>query len=61
VEAQPDVRELADLGIVLAPPQVDDVGDAQGAEALDVAPACNGAAKRQPAINKEDLHEAPAF
>jgi hypothetical protein len=30
-----------------------------GAELLDVLPACNGAAKRQPVIDEERLHRAP--
>jgi hypothetical protein len=61
VEAKPDVRELADLGIVLAPAQIDDVADAQGAELLDVAPSLDGTTEGKVLVNEEDLHEPPAF
>jgi hypothetical protein len=37
VEAEPDVRELADFGVVLAPPKIDDVRDAQSAEPFHMA------------------------
>lgn len=51
MEAQPNVVKLTNLGVVLAPPQIDDVGDAEGPKLLDGAPAGDGAAKPQPLID----------
>ena len=47
VEAEPDVGKLPDLGVVLTPPQIDDVGYPEGPEFLDVPPGRYGATKCQ--------------
>lgn len=58
VEAQPDMGELADLGVVLAPPQVDDVGDAEGPKLFDVLPTCDSASECQPLSHEKRFHRA---
>ena len=46
VEPEPNVFELADLGVILTPPEIDDVGYPQGPKLLGVAPRHYGASER---------------
>ena len=46
VEAEPDVLELANLRVVLAPSQVDDVRYTKGAKLFGVVPGSNRATER---------------
>jgi hypothetical protein len=56
METEPNVLELADLGVVLAPSQIDDVGYPQGLKLLGLAPGRYRATECQPLVNEKDLH-----
>ena len=56
MKREPDVSELADLGVVLAPPQVDDVGYAEGLQLLHMGLGLNCASEREPFAHEESLH-----
>jgi hypothetical protein len=48
VEAEPGVGKLADPSVVLAPPQIDDVGYPEGAKSFGVDLGLYRATERQP-------------
>ena len=56
MKGEPDVLELAHLCVVLAPPQVDDVGYAEGLQLLCVGLGLDRASKREPLAHEEGLH-----
>jgi len=46
MKAEPDVLELADLDVILAPAQIDDVGYPKLPKPVGVPPGGNGAPER---------------
>ena len=61
VEGHPDMSKLAHLRVVLAPPQIDDVGNSEGAKFFDVTPSLDRATEGQPLIDEEHFHLAAPF
>ena len=56
MKGEPDVWELTDLRVVLAPPQVDDVGYAEGSQLLYVGLGLDCASEREPFAHEESVH-----
>jgi hypothetical protein len=56
MKAKPSVMELADLRVVLAPAQIDDVGYAEGSKLLYVGLGFYCASEREPFAHEERLH-----
>lgn len=56
MKGKPEVFEFSDLCVVTAPPQVYDVGYAEGVQLLYVCLGLYCASKREPFAHEEGLH-----